>query len=645
MTMRLSLVIEGDGSGARKALEETAGGVEDLGRKAEDTARKVEGVSKGIEWNDTDFDAARNGLKSTGDEADKAASAVSSVAEAGARAAPEIAKVGDAADIAGGKFSGLGSVIIGAAGGLAATVAITAVGAALGIAAEAAGVFVHEIISNTPQIERDLKSHEDLIKRIKGAYAEAEGAASSYGLNSTALLRFQAQQDAARLSRDLEAALNDAQRGALHQAADPHGGTRVSGEEWERIAQFRQELRDGTADVIAFRNELAAIGEALPEGDAGRGLIEQILGQTETAAKLQAELERSRDLLDGLRGDADAAATALGGTADKYGVLSDGASTAGDAIGSGNAQIRDTGSAAAAALPALAEYDRLLKSIGGGSVLSSPAREAATPLLEGRTFASGGYTGHMPADRIAGFVHGREYVFDAETTARIGVGNLDAIRAGVRGYAAGGSVGALPMAGSASGASAAGSLAAEFRMLQGSVRQFGMTLAQTNSLGEALGSVLQSLSQRFLDFSLRALDQLLLGGSGGGFGLIGDLIGLGGGIGAGYFPPAPIGVGLYHGGGNVGLAPAVSRMVPPSVFIGAPRLHEGGWLKPGEKPIIAMEGEEVGWPDQLARKYGRGDTVINNFHVETPSPRAFAESRSTVARAAARLSARSGRFT
>lgn len=86
-------------------------------------------------------------------------------------------------------------------------------------------------------------------------------------------------------------------------------------------------------------------------------------------------------------------------------------------------------------------------------------------------------------------------------------------------------------------------------------------------------------------------------------------------------------------------------MMSPSVFIGAPRLHGAGSLQAGERPDITMEGEEAGWPDQLVRKYGRGDTVINNFHVETPSPRAFAESRSTVARAAARLSARSGRFT
>lgn len=45
-------------------------------------------------------------------------------------------------------------------------------------------------------------------------------------------------------------------------------------------------------------------------------------------------------------------------------------------------------------------------------------------------FADGGYTGDMAAWKIAGFVHGKEYVFDALSTARIGRRNLDAMRSG-----------------------------------------------------------------------------------------------------------------------------------------------------------------------------------------------------------------------
>lgn len=44
-------------------------------------------------------------------------------------------------------------------------------------------------------------------------------------------------------------------------------------------------------------------------------------------------------------------------------------------------------------------------------------------------YAMGGYTGGFE-NQVAGLVHGREYVFDAQATARIGVGNLDAMRSG-----------------------------------------------------------------------------------------------------------------------------------------------------------------------------------------------------------------------
>lgn len=45
-------------------------------------------------------------------------------------------------------------------------------------------------------------------------------------------------------------------------------------------------------------------------------------------------------------------------------------------------------------------------------------------------FMSGGYTGNAGVSSVAGVVHGKEYVFDAGSTKRIGVSNLDALRSG-----------------------------------------------------------------------------------------------------------------------------------------------------------------------------------------------------------------------
>lgn len=48
----------------------------------------------------------------------------------------------------------------------------------------------------------------------------------------------------------------------------------------------------------------------------------------------------------------------------------------------------------------------------------------------GAGYMSGGYTGDLPRNAVAGAVHGREYVMDAATTSRVGVDDLNALRRG-----------------------------------------------------------------------------------------------------------------------------------------------------------------------------------------------------------------------
>lgn len=51
----------------------------------------------------------------------------------------------------------------------------------------------------------------------------------------------------------------------------------------------------------------------------------------------------------------------------------------------------------------------------------------------------------------------------------------------------------------------------------------------------------------------------------------------------------------FHEGGTVGGAATMTRSVNPLAFVGAPRFHSGGdvGLRPGERPIIAKDGERV----------------------------------------------------
>ncbi|MBN7785133.1 hypothetical protein JYP51_09395 [Ponticoccus gilvus] len=77
---------------------------------------------------------------------------------------------------------------------------------------------------------------------------------------------------------------------------------------------------------------------------------------------------------------------------------------------------------------------------GGGGLLWQIASGIAGSMgIPG--FSSGGWTGGSDPSRVAGLVHEEEYVFDAASTARIGVANLEAIRNGrMPGYASGGYV-------------------------------------------------------------------------------------------------------------------------------------------------------------------------------------------------------------
>ncbi|MFG0499531.1 phage tail tape measure protein [Pseudomonas sp. YQ_13] len=64
------------------------------------------------------------------------------------------------------------------------------------------------------------------------------------------------------------------------------------------------------------------------------------------------------------------------------------------------------------------------------TIASPLASAVGMTAMAGVGFMDGGYTGHGRKDEVAGPVHRGEYVFDAEATARIGVGTLEAISNG-----------------------------------------------------------------------------------------------------------------------------------------------------------------------------------------------------------------------
>lgn len=74
-----------------------------------------------------------------------------------------------------------------------------------------------------------------------------------------------------------------------------------------------------------------------------------------------------------------------------------------------------------------------LATFGANSAAAISGIAATTAMSQGLAvagFQQGGYTGNMGVSDVAGVVHGREYVFDAAATSRIGVPTLEAIRSG-----------------------------------------------------------------------------------------------------------------------------------------------------------------------------------------------------------------------
>jgi hypothetical protein len=142
-------------------------------------------------------------------------------------------------------------------------------------------------------------------------------------------------------------------------------------------------------------------------------------------------------------------------------------------------------------------------------------------------------------------VHGQEYVFDAQSTAAIGVGNLEAIRRGVRGYAAGGFVGSTTGAATGGGSPSIVATAGDFDILRGSLK--GLIEATRDSedvlgsLGDFVQDKLQSFLEGILDKMLSTIEENLInafkglasgggGGGGGGFtSLFSGMFGGGGG--------------------------------------------------------------------------------------------------------------------
>lgn len=150
-----------------------------------------------------------------------------------------------------------------------------------------------------------------------------------------------------------------------------------------------------------------------------------------------------------------------------------------------------------------------------------------------------------------------------------------------------------------------------------------------DSLGDAFrrfaADFLRYIAQMIMQQAVFNALQAMGGGSPGGIvsGLMGAL-GLGGGGGGGG-GGIYANVAAYHSGGIAGQG-ALSRKIPASAFVSAPRYHTGGMagLAPDEVPAILRRGEEVLTDEDPRHRNNGGDqqnqrqgiTIINTFNAD-----------------------------
>jgi hypothetical protein len=144
------------------------------------------------------------------------------------------------------------------------------------------------------------------------------------------------------------------------------------------------------------------------------------------------------------------------------------------------------------------------------------------------------------------------------------------------------------------------------------------------SLGDTLKGLLNDIERIILRLAVEDpvtnwLSKLLSGASSAGINSAGfRSTGAGPGasgntsVGGGFFDWL---VGLFHTGGVAGQSGGAKRSVSALAFVGAPRLHKGGMIGPGEVPAILKAGETVLTPGQMAAMGSGGSTIVANVTI------------------------------
>ncbi|WP_198157611.1 phage tail length tape measure family protein [Methylobacterium nodulans] len=291
--------------------------------------------------------------------------------------------------------------------------------------------YIPAITTRPPGLDEQLKAERERTAALELQNRAVQNSTELYGRDAVALEARNAADE--RLQRDMLAGIpiTDEYRKSVYasalataQASRALASTRLGAD----LRFEREQLGRTDSEQAAYSRARSAFGDV--SSPAAQAAIQQ--------AQLNDNLKQTKDLAkeafsgfasDMMRGAtaAEALNNALQRIIDKLLNKSIDALVSGlfDGIGGGSR-----------GLPTMAQG-------GYGPDMPSAASAASffSTISKFFGFADGGYTGAGGRFEPAGIVHRGEYVFDAASVSRVGVGYLEALRGRLRGYADGGYVG------------------------------------------------------------------------------------------------------------------------------------------------------------------------------------------------------------
>ncbi|MGE0289261.1 MAG: phage tail length tape measure family protein [Bradyrhizobium sp.] len=178
-------------------------------------------------------------------------------------------------------------------------------------AAGAASLFFSNVKTGAAATEEALKTHEELIGRIKEQYGKAKDAAHEYMRESRGSVRLDLQNDVKALQAQFDAMMRDLPMDNRPGAAFGFG-PRALAPFADIIREFKDGLAAGEPNAIRLRDRIREMAASLPLDSDFRKSANAIDTMVLPAAQVQAKLMQAKDALAGIEGNATAAARALG---------------------------------------------------------------------------------------------------------------------------------------------------------------------------------------------------------------------------------------------------------------------------------------------------------------------------------------------